>query len=264
MSSHECITVTRSEHHIYRITLSRPEIRNAFNDTMIAELTDVFHRIQEDTSARAVVITGSGKAFCAGADLHWMKKMIDYDLEDNYRDSMALAEMLWALDDLNVPSIALVNGPAIGGGVGLITACDFALASDKAIFALAEVKLGLAPAVISPFLLRKIGDKNCRDLFLTGRQIDADEAQKIDLVNEITPHNDLEDLLTRYLNQLLSSSPTAITACKKLLRVIPHHNKREIMEFTSQVISELRISGDGQAGMQAFLKKNKPPWITRI
>lgn len=244
------------------IILARPETRNAFNDNMIDELQQAINEVKSRKDISVLILAGSEKAFCAGADLNWMKRVIEYDFEHNYQESLALADLLWSIDELDIPTIAYVQGPAVGGGVGLLAACDIVLASENTWFALAEVKLGIAPAVISPFLLRRLGDRNCRELFLTGKKIDAIEAKKIGLVNVTAIDDDeLADILNYYINLLNSSSNSAMSACKDLLRNIPKMNKKQLKEYTAKVISNLRLSIDGQEGMKAFLEKRKPNWL---
>ncbi|MBN2382070.1 enoyl-CoA hydratase/isomerase family protein [bacterium] len=240
--------------------LNRPDLRNAFNDAMITEIHEIVSGIGQATTVRVLVLAARGNAFCAGADLAWMKKVIDYDYAHNYKESMALAEMLWTLHDLDVPTLALIHGPAVGGGLGLIAACDFALASETAWFKLSEVKLGLAPAVISPFLIEKMGDRTCRELFLTGRKISANQAHTFGLVNEVVPPDRLENTLGSYIAELKTSAPNAIAACKKLLKQVPHSDLSRIKDFTAQMIAQLRSGREGQEGMKAFLEKREPNW----
>ncbi|MFC1850476.1 enoyl-CoA hydratase-related protein [candidate division CSSED10-310 bacterium] len=261
MSTYQFIRVEIKENVLW-ISLNRSDVRNAFNDQMISELRRVMADIRTNPHLKVMVLTGLGKAFCAGADLSWMKKVVDYDYDDNVRDSLELANLLWDIEDLAIPTIARVQGPAVGGGVGLVAVCDIALASEKAWFSLAEVKLGLAPAVISPFLLRKIGDRLCRELFLTGKRVSALKAKEIGLVNDIMPSEQLDLLVEQNINLLQTSSPHAIAACKNLLRVIPYLEKAKIKEFTAHTIAQLRMSPEGQEGMKAFLEKRNPNWIT--
>lgn len=260
MINHNFIIVEKKESILW-ITLARPDLRNAFNDEMIAELHKTFNSASGDTDLRAIVINAQGKAFCAGADLTWMKKVIEYDFEHNYADSMALADMLWTLQQLDLPSIALVHGPAVGGGVGLVAACDFAIASENAWFKLSEVKLGIAPAVISPFLYGKIGSRHCRDLFLTGRKFTATTAKEIGLINYVSTVETLSGVLEELLADLLTSAPGAIAACKKLLTNIPNLDIGQTKEFTAKMIAKLRIGNEGQEGMKSFLNKTKPSWM---
>jgi len=259
MTDDRFVEVERKNNLVW-IWLARPELRNAFNDQMIKELHQAIQSISTQSGARALVLAARGNAFCAGADLNWMKSVIDYDFEHNRAEAAGLADMLWALHDLDIPSIALVQGPAVGGGVGLIAACDFAIATETSWFRLSEVKLGLAPAVISPFLLEKMGDRACRTMFLTGKKISALTALNYGLLNAIATPDQLNDLLQEFLSELLTSAPGAIAACKKLLRDVPRFDAEHIKNHCAQVIAHLRLGSEGQEGMKSFLEKRKPDW----
>ena len=247
------------ETEVALVELNRPEIHNAFDDTLIAELRKVFQEIPK-TQARVLILTGSGKSFCAGADLNWMKRMKDYNYDENYRDAYELSEMLKELACIPIPTIAKVNGAAIGGGVGLVAACDMAFASTRAIFSLSEVRLGLVPACISPYLLKKIHPGNLRAYFLTGIRFPADKAKEIGLVNEVVEPLQLDGWVDEAVKNVLSCGPEALKIAKELLEKIPQMNEKESMEYTAKVISEIRISKEGQEGLNAFLEKRKPYW----
>ncbi|MFQ6070415.1 MAG: enoyl-CoA hydratase/isomerase family protein [Candidatus Aminicenantales bacterium] len=244
-----------------RITLNRPEIHNAFNSRMISEIDRVLDLVREDKSVRVLIITGKGKSFCAGADIHWLRDIINYTYEENYRESLHLAEILHKLYSLPKPSVAAVNGPAIGGGNGLLSACDIVIASEGAIFGLSEVKIGLVPAAISPYVLKRIGEGNAREYFLTGKRITAEKAFEIGLVNRVVPHEKLEDEVDEIVKQLLSSGPEAMASCKELIFNVLRMDLEEAKEYTARVIANLRVSEEGQEGMSSFLEKRKPRWV---
>ena len=251
---------TAQEDQIFRVTLDRPEVHNAFNSTMISELNDVFIRIKDDSSIRVIILTGEGKSFCAGADLKWMKEIIHYSFEQNLEESRQLADLLQNIFSQPKPTIAQVNGTAIGGGNGLLSACDMALASDKAVFGLSEVKIGLVPAAISPYVIRKIGESRAMEYFLTGKRITASKAAEIGLVNEVVPKDDLDAEVRKLTQLLLTSGPEAIAYCKDLVFNVPGMSLDKAKDYTAKMIAHLRISKEGQEGMSAFLEKRKPKW----
>lgn len=245
---------------IVRISLSRPEVHNAFNAAMISELDDAFERAKADKSIRVAVLTGIGKSFCAGADIHWMKEIIHYSFEQNLEESLHLAELLHKIYTLPKPTLAMVNGTAIGGGTGFISACDVAIASSDAKFGLSEVKIGLVPAAISPYVIRKIGEAKAREYFLTGKRISAQQACEIGLLNEVVLPGELEGKVEEILSLLLTSGPEALASCKELIEKVPKMSFEEAKEFTARMIAHLRVSKEGQEGMMAFLEKKKPSW----
>lgn len=246
---------------VARITFARPEVHNAFNATMIAELAQVFDQVKAEASVRVVVLTGEGKSFCAGADINWMREIIDYSYEQNLSESLLLAEVLHKLYSFPKPTVAMVNGAAIGGGNGFLSACDIAVAAEEAHFGLSEVKIGLVPAAISPFVIRKIGESKAREYFLTGKRISAKKAQEIGLVNQVVPREKLEDTVNELISLLLTSGPEALASCKELIFQVPQMSLEEVKEFTARMIANLRISEEGQEGMASFLEKRKPNWI---
>jgi methylglutaconyl-CoA hydratase len=248
------------EVEIFRIALNRPEVHNAFNSTMINELNDVFTEIRDDSTIRIIILTGTGKSFCAGADLKWMKEIIHYSFEQNLEESRALADLLQNIFSQPKPTIAQVNGTAIGGGNGLLSACDIALASDKAVFGLSEVKIGLVPAAISPYVIRKIGESKAMEYFLTGKRITASKAVEIGLVNDVFPKDELDEEVNKLAQLLLTSGPEAIAHCKELVFNVPGMSLNEAKEYTAKMIANLRISKEGQEGMTAFFEKRKPEW----
>jgi methylglutaconyl-CoA hydratase len=256
---HRTIVVNRSG-PLLTITLNRPEVHNAFNEVMIAELHEAIDRIVRKGGVRVVVLTGMGRSFCAGADLNWMRRVKDYSYEENLAESRQLADLMYGIYALPVPTVARVNGAAIGGGTGFLAACDVVIAAETATFSLSEVKLGLVPAVISPYVIRRVGESRCRQLMLTGERFKADRAGRYGLVNTVVPIEDLDNAVTERVAQLLSSGPEALKTCKELLHRVPLMDFQEARDYTAEVIARLRISPEGQEGMAAFLDKRKPSW----
>jgi methylglutaconyl-CoA hydratase len=244
-----------------RIILNRPEIHNAFNDVMLMELIQVFKDLQSKKGEiRVVVLTGNGKSFCAGADINWMKKMIDYSYEENLVDSNRLSDCLYHLYTLPMPTIARVNGATIGGGMGLVSASDVVVVMEDAVFSLSEVKLGLVPACISPYVIRKAGEAKCREFFLSGERIDAAKALYAGLVNEVVPKDKLDEVVEEWIQKFLKNGPEALAVCKDMLEKVPGMSLTEAKTYTADCIAKLRISPEGQEGMNAFLEKRKPKW----
>ena len=244
------------------VILNRPEVRNAFNATMISEMTEAFKEIKNQAYLRAVVVTGEGKGFCAGADLNWMKGVVNYTYEENLQDSQNLSDMFELMANCPLPTIARVNGPAIGGGTGMVAVCDIVIASEDSVFSLSEVKLGLVPACISPYVIRRMGDKNCREYFLTGERLTAEKALNAGLINRIIPESKLDEEIDKLIQQLISSGPEALAVCKQLLDKVPPMNQKEYGAYTAEVITKLRMSDEGQEGMKAFFEKRKPKWCS--
>ncbi|MGQ9702871.1 MAG: enoyl-CoA hydratase/isomerase family protein [bacterium] len=242
------------------VILNRPEVHNAFNDTMINELYKVFDSIENHSDIRVVVLKGEGKSFCAGADLNWMRRIKDYSYEENLKESLALADMLYKIYTCSKPTIAQVHGYAIGGGTGLVAVCDIAVASTDCKFSFSEVKLGLIPACISPYVVKKCGEGRCREFFLTGERMSAEKAFNAGLVNIIVPPDYLEKAVQGLVNQLLSSGPEAIKKCKELLCAVPNMAPEAYKKYTAEIIAQMRISDEAQEGMGAFLEKRKPRW----
>lgn len=245
---------------VIRITLNRPEIHNPFNEVVLAELTDIFRSLQNREDIRIVVLTGKGKSFCAGADLHWMKKMKDYTLEENIADAEALAECMYLLYTLPQATICRINGAAIGGGMGLVSACDICIAAEHAVFSLSEIKLGLIPSCISPYVIRRAGEGRCRELFLTGERFNAARAREAGLVNRVVPLEGLDRAVEDVVKGLATSGPRAITHCKELIRKVSAMSLDEAKPYTARSIAELRIGDEGQEGISAFFEKRKPSW----
>ncbi|MCJ7578919.1 MAG: enoyl-CoA hydratase/isomerase family protein [Candidatus Aminicenantes bacterium] len=243
------------------VTFNRPEVHNAFNARLIEEMTGVVKNIRENDAVRIMVLTGKGKSFCAGADLNWLREIIDYSYEKNLEESRALAEVLHQIYALPKPTIALVNGTAIGGGTGFLSACDMAVAAEEAAFGLSEVKIGLVPAAISPYVIRKIGESKAREYFLTGKRISARKALELGLVNEVVPLEKLSEAGDLLTENLLASGPEAIANCKELITTTSYAPIADVKEYTARMIAGLRVSKEGQEGMASFLEKRKPNWI---
>ena len=251
---------TERDGRVGRIWLARPDVRNAFNAVMIGELREAIRALADDGSVRAIVLSGTGTAFCAGADLGWMREIVRFSYEQNLRESLDLAECLHDLYSVAKPTIARVNGPAIGGGAGLVSACDIAVASTEASFGLSEVKIGVVPAVISPYVVRRIGESRARQYFLTGERFDARRALEIGLVNVIADPGDLDQKVHELMSSLLSSGPEAMAKVKELLARVPGLSFAEAKRYTAEMIAGLRVSAEAQEGMAAYLEKRKPKW----
>ena len=240
------------------VRLHRPEVRNAFDETLISELTQAFRAIPE--ASRVVVLTGEGPVFCAGADAAWMKKSKEYGQKENERDAAAMATMLRAVEECPKPVIGRVRGAALGGGSGLVAACDIVVAEEGAQFGFTEVRLGIIPAVISTFVLPKIGPSAARRYFLTGERFGAREAQTLGLVHEVAPPDALEAKVEALIAELLRCGPRAVEAAKRLLREVAGLSRKKAIEHTVHTIARLRVSPEAQEGLGAFLEKRKPGW----
>ena len=261
MTTEPVVLVTR-EGPVARVVMNRPRVHNAFDEALIAGLTEAFTAAAEDQGVRVVVLTGAGKSFSAGADLAWMRRAADYDEEANRADARTLAAMLRTLDELPKPTVALVNGAAVGGGVGLVAACDIALAADHATFALREVRLGLVPAVIAPFVVAAIGARQARSSFLTGERLDAARATAIGLVHEAVPADTLKERAATIIAALLEGAPEAQGEAKRLVGLVRSMPQQGgiLAEATVGMIAERRSSSEGREGIAAFLDKRRPGW----
>jgi methylglutaconyl-CoA hydratase len=248
------------EGFVSTVALARPEARNALNAALIADLTRCFEELAEDESVRVVVLTGEGPAFCAGADVEYMRETADSPYEENLEEARRLADMFLAVDDLPKPVVAMVRGAAIGGGAGLVAVADVAVAEEGAHFAFSEVRLGIAPATISPFVVRKLGYSRARALFLTGERFDAGRARELGLVHEAVPEGSLDAAVQRTVAQLLQGGPAAQAAIKEALRQIEATEPMEALGIMTQLIAELRMGEEGQEGLGAFLEKREPFW----
>ena len=240
------------------LTLARPERKNAFDAALIAELVAALAKI--DASARAVVLASDGDTFCAGADLAWMKSMVDYGMDQNVADSRALAELFAALDDLPMPLLARVQGAAIGGGAGLVAVADIAVASTEATFGFTEARLGIIPAVVSPYVVRKVGPGHATALFVSGIRFDARRALEIGLVEAVEAPEELDAKVALYLDAIVAGGPGAVNAAKRLVREVAGQTIADVREHTIEQIAELRVSAEGQEGMRAFLERRKTRW----
>ena len=245
---------------VIRVTLNRPDVRTAFNEELIAELRAWADSVSA-TDARVAILAGAGKAFCAGADLNWMARMIEYGREDNVRDARALADLFNTLDRLPIPLIGRVHGAALGGGVGLAAICDIVVAADDTVFGFTEAKLGILPAVIAPFCVRKIGVSAARELFLTAARFSSARARELGLVHAIAPEADVDAVVDGYVRELITSAPGAITGAKRLIAAIAGRPPVEVADLTAETIARHRVAAEGQDGMRAFLDKRKPGWI---
>ena len=248
---------------VARVTLNRPELRNAFDDALIKKLHAAFDDVSKDKSVRVMVLAGNGPAFCAGADLNWMKRMAGYGYDENLADAKALAEMLAALDRLPKPTIARVHGPVFAGGTGLVAACDIAVGTPEARFCLSEAKLGLSPATISPYVMRAMGERAARRYFLTAEVFDAAEAHRLGMLSALVPANALDPTVDELVRHLLAGGPEAHTKIKALIRSVAGRRPDDaLVAETAQRIAEIRGSPEGKEGIAAFLEKRKASWCS--
>ncbi|QQP91545.1 enoyl-CoA hydratase/isomerase family protein [Skermanella sp. TT6] len=263
MDSTSILTDIRDD-GIATITMNRAEVHNAFNDQVIAEMTATLRRLGEDDRVRAVVLRAAGKSFSAGADLGWMQRMAGYGREENLRDAEGLAELMRTLNFLPRPTIAVVQGAAFGGGVGLVACCDIAIAAEGASFSLSEVRLGLIPAVISPYVVAAIGERASRRYFLTAERFAADEALRIGLVHQVVPADRWDEALDSVLARLAEGGPAAQKAAKDLIFAVAHRPvNAAVIRDTAERIATIRASSEGREGLAAFLEKRKPAWTAR-
>ena len=247
---------------VSRVTLNRPEVRNAFNDAVIAELTQAFTQLGQDPQVRAIVLAAEGVAFCAGADLNWMRRMADYTHAENLADAAALAEMLRVLYTCPKPTVARIQGDVYAGGMGLVAACDMAVSVDSANYCLSEVKLGLIPATISPYVIRAMGARAAQRYFLTAERFDATEALRIGFVHAVLPADQLDAKVDELTKALVNASPNALRSCKTLLhKVIGKDIDTALIAKTVEGIASIRVSAEGKEGVQSFLQKRKPNWL---
>lgn len=245
------------------VTLNRPEVRNAFNEEVIAELTAVFLELGRRPEVRCVVLAASGTAFCAGADLNWMKRMAGYSQEENLDDATALARMLEVIYECPKPTIAKVQGDVYAGGLGLVAACDIAIAADTAHYCVSEVRIGLIPATISPYLIRAMGARAAHRWFLTAERFGAAQATACSLVHEAVPAGDLDARVAALARTLVQAGPEAVKACKKLLHDVAGQEMSDsLLEDTAERIADIRVTPEGREGIAAFLDKRKPNWLT--
>lgn len=248
--------------HVARLWLNRPEVRNAFNDGVIAELTDAFRRLPQQPGVRAIVLGGRGKAFCAGADLSWMRTMADYSWEQNRGDAQGLADMLHAGWACAVPLVGRIHGDCYAGGVGLAAICDVLVAADVATFCLSEARLGLLPATIGPYVIRAMGEQAARRYFVTAERFDAEQAHRVGFVHEVCAVETLDERVTDIATAIAANGPSAVRACKRLVQDLTGMPITELLrEDTARRIADMRASDEGKEGVQSFLQKRKPSWL---
>ena len=243
------------------IRLNRPDVHNAFDDVLIATLTAELRRIDLLPQVRVIVLAANGKSFSAGADLNWMRRMATYSREENLRDALALAALMRTLDGMTKPTVARVHGAAFGGGVGLVACCDIAIAGSAAVFSLSEVRLGLIPAVISPYVIAAIGEREARRYFLTAERFGAMEARRIGLVHEVVEDRALDEAVARFAGYLLQGGPQALAAAKKLIADLSRRPMSDALaDEIAQRIAAIRVEREGQEGLAAFVDKRGPDW----
>lgn len=252
------------ERGVATLTLNRPEVHNAFDDAMIAELIQALDTLSADDNVRVLVLNANGKNFSAGADLNWMRSMASKDYQQNLNDAGELASLMHKLDKFPRPTIALIKGAAFGGALGLVACCDIAIAEENASFCLSEVRIGLIPAVISPYVMRAIGERQSRRYFVTAERFMAAKARKLGLLHDVVAEGELNDSAETLINTLLQNSPAAMDAAKQLIFSI--HNKaidNDVIQLTTEAIAKIRVSAEGQEGLTAFLSKRKPAWQSK-
>ena len=254
--------LTRREGAVEHLALNRPEVRNAFNEELIAELADWAARIGRDPEARVVVLSGRGPVFCAGADVAWMARAVQFSEEENLRDATAASSMFTAINSLPLPVVGRVHGAALGGGGGLAAVCDVVVAGEDAVFGFTEVKLGILPAVIAPFVLEKIGRSAARELFLTGARFTAMRAREIGLVHAVVPEAAIDETVAAAVRELLTNGRDAMAAAKALIREVWGRPIDEAGPITAKAIARRRVSPEGREGLTAFLEKRQPRWST--
>jgi methylglutaconyl-CoA hydratase len=256
------LDIQRPTRHVARVWLDRPDVRNAFNDSVIAELAQAFAGLGQDADLRAIVLGGHGKAFCAGADLSWMKTMAGYSWEENRADAQALAEMLWTIHSCPVPVVARIQGDCYAGGVGLAAVCDIRVAAGGVNFCLSEARLGLLPATIGPYVVRAIGESAARRYFTTAERFDALEAHRIGLVHEVAEPAALDAKVDALVDALVANGPQAVRACKRLVQDVAGRPIDDALRAeTARRIADVRASDEGREGVQSFLGKRPPAWL---
>lgn len=246
------------------ITLNRPEVRNAFNDEMISELTDAFDKLGKDDEVRVIVLAAAGKAFCAGADLNWMRAMADYDYKENLADADKLAQMLKTIYECPKPTVAAIQGDVYAGGIGLVAVCDIAISVKIANFCLSEVRLGLAPATISPYVIKAMGVRAAQRYFLTAEVFDAKKAHRLGFIHERVNEDAFNDTIMALCTTIVKNSPNAVKTCKRILHEVADVPiTDELITSTVKDIADIRSSKQGREGVQAFLQKRKPDWLIK-
>jgi methylglutaconyl-CoA hydratase len=256
------LDIRRPSSHVAEVWLNRPDVRNAFNDGVIGELTAAFGGFAEDADLRVVLLGGHGKAFCAGADLNWMRAMADYSWEQNRADAQALADMLWAIHSCPVPVVGRVHGDCYAGGVGLAAVCDVLVASDNVAFCLSEARLGLLPATIGPYVVRALGERAAQRYFTTAERFTAAEAHRLGFVHELTSPETLDEAVQNIVKSLVANGPAAVRACKRLVQDLAGQAlTAELRADTARRIADIRASAEGKEGVQSFLQKRSPGWL---
>jgi methylglutaconyl-CoA hydratase len=251
------LEIVMKENGVKEVWLNRPELHNAFNAELIEEMITLFESFKDE---RLIILSGNGKSFCAGADLNWMKAMKNYSTEENLKDSKRLAKMFAVINECNIPVIGRINGAALGGGVGLVAVCDYVVAVTDAMMGFTEVRLGLIPAVISPYCISKIGESNARAWFLSGERFSAEEAKRMGLVHDVVTAAELDEKIENIKKKFLVAGPQAAKEAKKLIRGVVK-NLKGSEDFACGMITERRVSVEGQEGMRALLEKDKPAWM---
>jgi len=245
---------------VARVWLNRPDVRNAFDGLTVSELRTTLFNLRTVDAVRVIVLGGRGSSFCAGADLQWMKAMATFGRDDNLREAQALADLFFTVYESPKPIVARVHGAALGGGAGLVAACDIPVAALGTQFGFTEVRLGIIPAVISPYVLRKIGEAAARELFLTGERFEAVKACEIGLVRHAVPEEDLDATVDKRVKELLHAGPRAVAEAKALIREVAWRRVEDVQRYVVEAIADIRVSPEGQEGMHAFLEKRKPDW----
>lgn len=256
----ETIRVQTDRRGVATVTLDRPAAHNAMSTGMMTEVPEAIAGLEEDASVRAIVLTGAGKSFCAGGDLKWMRSVLSLPTEERLENSRRIANMLGALAALSKPLIGRINGPAYGGGVGLVSVCDVAIASDAAKFGLTEVRLGLIPANIAPYVVARMGGTNAREVFFNGRIFDAEEAQRLQLVNRVVPAGDLDAAIEEEVTPVLACGPEAVAATKRLVAHIGRHGSAASIDYAMAQLAEIWKGDEAREGIMAFLEKRPPAW----
>jgi methylglutaconyl-CoA hydratase len=257
----DALLIDTDRRGVATVTLNRPELHNAFDDRLIADLTAALRALEDDAGVRVVVLAGAGKSFSAGADLNWMKRMALYSEDENRRDAAALAALMRGLNELAKPTIAAVHGAAVAGGCGLVACCDIALAAERASFAISEVRLGLIPSVISPYVVAAIGERAARRYFLTAESFDAREAARIGLVHEVHAADQLRAAVDRLCDILVANGPQALTAAKRMIRRVARVPVDDaLVAETAARIAAIRAGAEGREGIASFLEKRRPRW----
>ncbi len=249
------------EKNVGYLNFARPEIHNAFNSTVIYEMSELFDELLDYKELRVIILSGKGKSFCAGADLNWMRSVKEQSFEKNLDESNKLADLFYQIYTFPKPIVGRINGAAIGGGTGFVAVCDISIACESAKFSFSEVKIGVVPACIGPYVIKKMGEGKARELFISGERMYAKRAHEVGLVNSVVADDKLDDEVDKLKNLILSSGPEAVAMAKKLVSEVPQMTPEQFKPYTAEMIANLRVSDEGQEGMDAFLNKRKPNWV---